>query len=159
MKTMTALNAMSRARTRSQACRGQRRSVGGFTLIELMIVVAVVAILAAIALPSYSEYIRRGRRAEARAGLMQGAQWLERVATATGGYPATTAFPDALTSVNSGTYQIQYQLGTPAANGFTLTAKRVGSQTGDRCGDYTLTSAGDRSTTGGTSAAADCWSR
>ena len=43
----------------------------GFTLIELMIVVAVVAILSSIAYPSYTEYVRRGHRAEARAGLLQ----------------------------------------------------------------------------------------
>ena len=48
----------------------------GFTLIEVMIVVAIVAILSAIALPSYTEYIRRGNRAEARAGLLQAAQWM-----------------------------------------------------------------------------------
>ena len=65
----------------------------GFTLIELMIVVAVVAILSSIAYPSYTEYVRRGHRAEARAGLLQGQQWLERAATATGTYPASSAFP------------------------------------------------------------------
>jgi len=53
-----------------------KRKNQGFTLIELMIVVAFVEILGAIAIPSYSEYIRRGHRAEARAGLLQAAQWL-----------------------------------------------------------------------------------
>ena len=49
----------------------------GFTLIELMIVVAIVGILSAIAYPSYAEYIRRGHRADARAGLLQAQQWLD----------------------------------------------------------------------------------
>ena len=46
----------------------------GFTLIELMIVVAIVGILSAIAYPSYAEYIRKGHRADARAGLLQAQQ-------------------------------------------------------------------------------------
>jgi Tfp pilus assembly protein PilE len=58
-----------------------------------MIVVAIVGILSAIAYPSYAEYIRRGHRADARAGLLQAQQWLERAATATGQYPmASPAF-------------------------------------------------------------------
>ena len=56
----------------------------GFTLIEVMIVVAIIGILSAIAYPSYAEYIRRGHRAHARAGLLQAQQWLERASTATG---------------------------------------------------------------------------
>lgn len=56
----------------------------GFTLIEVMIVVAIVGIVTAVAVPSYGEYIRRGHRADARAGLLQAQQWLERASTATG---------------------------------------------------------------------------
>lgn len=58
-----------------------RLRIRGFTLIEVMIVVAIVAILAAIAMPSYQEYLRKGKRAEARAALMELMQQQERYAT------------------------------------------------------------------------------
>ena len=131
----------------------------GFTLIELMIVVAIVGILSAIAYPSYAEYIRRGHRADARAGLLQAQQWLERAATATGVYP--TALPATLTW--AGDSAKRYTIGFKAGNtnaAFTLIATRkVGAQASDRCGDFTLTNTGtqgnDNLTSGTTSV--DCW--
>ena len=88
-----------------------KHSQQGFTLIEMMIVVAVIGILSAIAYPNYTEYVRRGHRAEARAGLLQAAQWLERAATATGTYPLAAAFPANLKKVPNERYDISY---TPA---------------------------------------------
>ena len=136
----------------------------GFTLIELMIVVAIVAILAAIALPSYNEYIRRGHRAEARAALLQGAQWMERAATATGTYPMTAAFPATLTTVPSGRYAISaasHPASAASGTAFTLTAAPQGGQTGDKCGSYTLTHAGARgaSPLSGGATIAECWNK
>ena len=142
----------------------------GFTLIELMIVVAIVGILAAVAYPSYAEYIRRGHRADARAGLLQAQQWLERASTATGVYPTTGAapyyaLPAALTWNGDTTkrYTIQFQ-GAPTASTFTLVAvRKVGSpQATDRCGDFTVTNTGTRSAVNyaaGTDVLRDCWNK
>lgn len=136
------------------------KSQTGFTLIEVMIVVAIVAILSAVALPSYSEYIRRGHRAEARASLLQAQQYMERAATATGLYPSD--LPASLKAVPSNRYDIS---ATVAANqsSFTLTGAPKGSQSGDKCGSYTLTNTGLRGANGKTSGQtgydADCWGK
>ena len=70
---------------------GRRSASRGFTLIEIMVVVAVVAILAAVAYPSYMESVRRGWRAEARTALMQEMQQQERVYTQKAKYKTDTA--------------------------------------------------------------------
>ncbi len=138
------------------------RNTRGFTLIELMIVVAVVGILTAIAYPSYTEYVQRGHRADARAGLLQAQQWLERAATATGVYPTT--LPAALTWSGDTTkrYDIAFQAGNTNA-AYTLTAVPKGAQTGDKCGTYTLSNTGVRGAAGKKSGESgynpDCWSK
>ena len=134
----------------------------GFTLIEMMIVVAVIGILSAIAYPNYTEYVRRGHRAEARAGLLQAAQWLERAATATGLYP--TALPANLTWATDTSKRYTISIGGPATTStFTLTAtpKTPGPQAGDRCGNFTLTHTGLRGANGVTSGAivTECWGK
>ena len=136
-----------------------RKPQAGFTLIEVMIVVAIVAILAAVAYPSYTEYVRRGHRAEARTGLLQAAQWLERGATATGTYPLAAAFPSALQIVPSSRYAITIT-STDGAT-YTLSAAPQGQQAIDKCGSYTLDQAGLRGAAGVTSGAivTECWSR
>ncbi|WP_287924811.1 type IV pilin protein [Diaphorobacter sp.] len=139
-----------------------RRLAQGFTLIELMIVVAVVGILSAIAYPSYTEYVRRGHRADARAGLLQVQQWLERAATATGTYP--TSLPSALTwtADNTKRYNIAFQAGNTTA-AYVLTATPKGAQTGDKCGTYTLSNTGVRGAAGKKSGESgynpDCWGK
>lgn len=145
----------------------------GFTLIELMIVVAIVAILTMIAYPSYSEYLAKGRRADAQTVLMQGAQYLERIYTERGSYKkassgsaatalADTGFPSALTSSPVGNTNSYYTISISnwTDSAFTLTATRTGSQSNDRCGDLTLTNSGVKDITNASgTTASECWRR
>ncbi len=119
-----------------------RRPNRGFTLIELMITVAVVALLAAVALPSYNEYVMRSHRANARAALLQAAQWMERTATAQGTYPLTAAIPPGVLFVEGGRYNI-VAVSTNGI-GYTLTATPAPAQSNDRCASFRIDQAGTR---------------
>ncbi len=136
------------------------RSVDGFTLIELMLVVAIVAILSAIALPSYDEYVRRGRRADAQAQLLQVAQYLERHYTTHGNYGST--LPQGLAqSPATGTAQYNLTLSTnpPGYSVFTLTATPTGGMQGDKCGEFILAHTGAKFVASATVAIDQCWNR
>ncbi|QNK73318.1 type IV pilin protein [Variovorax sp. PAMC28562] len=148
----------------------QRTRHRGFSLVEVLTVVAVIGILTAVALPSYQEYVRRGHRAEARAGLLQAAQWMERVATANGVYPATTAkngadvtpLPLSLTTVPGRRYAVSLKTATDSA--YTLIAVPSDAQSDDKCGTFTLDQSSVRgitsaAATGSADLIADCWNR
>ncbi|MCB1919952.1 MAG: prepilin-type N-terminal cleavage/methylation domain-containing protein [Candidatus Competibacteraceae bacterium] len=135
----------------------------GFTLIELMITLAIVAIVAAIAYPSYTESVRKSRRADARAVLLEAAQYMERRYTQnlTGGYNAVVqADLNAAGLGNSpkdgATKYYQIILGTTPTT-FTLTAQAQGAQINDSCGNLSLTNTGAKNQTGAGKTVDDCW--
>jgi type IV pilus assembly protein PilE len=138
----------------------------GFTLIELMIVVAVVAILAAIAYPSYTDHVLKTKRTEGRALLNRVAAEQERFFTSRNQYAAsiTAARPNGLgmaQTSDKGCYLAQVQV-TNAGMGYTLTAvpqssAACGDQTQDtKCGTLGINSLGVKTATG-TLGAAGCW--
>ena len=112
--------------------QGRLRRHAGFTLIELMIVVAIVAILSAIAFPSYLDYVRKGRRSDARALLQAASIAQEKYRLNNTSYAnATTALsPPCPTSGNCNSEQGNYRLATPtnvSGTTYTLTANAISS--------------------------------
>ncbi|MDH5857025.1 type IV pilin protein [Lampropedia aestuarii] len=139
----------------------QRHLEEGFTLIEIMIVVAIVSILAAVAYPSYQEYMLRSRRAEGQALLNEAAARQERFRAQNGTYTEAVSklkLPYGDLS-ERGYYKLVISDGNGDGDGYTLTAERQGVQVADKkCGDLVLDGVGKKSLVkhnGGT--VATCW--
>jgi type IV pilus assembly protein PilE len=136
----------------------------GFTLIELMIVVAIVAILAAIAYPSYTNHITKTRRAAGAACAMEAAQFMERFYTTNLRYDETrtgtaVALPQTQCANEiSQFYSIALKAGT-TASAYTIEATPQGSQDerDKKCGKLTIDQKGTKTEGGTASNASECW--
>lgn len=120
----------------------------GFTLIELMITVAVIGILTAIALPSYNSHLRKSRRADAQSALMNIASRQQQMLL------DTRAYSNALTSTVpanvAANYNVTITVGTGVAPTFTATAAPIGGQVADKCGSLSIDQTGAKLPAG-------CW--
>ena len=147
----------------------------GITLIELMIVVAIIAIITAVAYPSYQDHIRKARRTEGKSALLKALQLQERFYTAEQTYTLNLVplFGAAAAPVRSGenpatgNYEITAEedpgVGKDLKTGVLLRAKPVAPFTDAECGELTITTTGTRTASGtkGTDSTTPgfCWER
>lgn len=126
----------------------------GFTLIELMITVAIVGILAAVAYPSYTQYVRRAGRTDVKSLLLENAQYMERFFTTNSTYVGAT-LPNTVSPKGAGggavRYNISFSAG-PTSTGYIIQAVPAGAQASDSCGTLTLANTGAQ-----TPSTSGCW--
>ncbi len=156
--------------------RSEPQDHRGFTLIECLLVVAIAAVLAAVAVPAYTEHLRRSHRSTARTTLLQAAHWLERAATTTGSYPDAAQIPAGILKSEGSTEALvlrdtlsvtvrndRYAVTAATEDGqrFTLVAAPMAGtgQEKDKCGSLLLDQAGRRTVRNTALAAEDCWAR
>ena len=141
----------------------KRDASQGFTLMELMITVAIIGILGAIAYPSFSNYTQQANRSDATVDLMDIASNLEVRFADTGTFVGATLGAGASTDVwnatttTNGNYNLTIAIGS--ATTYTLTATATGTQTGDtNCRRITYSSTGAKGSFDSSSTATtDCW--
>ncbi len=143
--------------TLHRSSAGSAPHANGFTLIELMVVVAIVAILAAVAYPSYTQHVLASKRGLAKAEMVEYAQRAERHHTLNNSYTSFTFSETGSRTVNSprtGTAAYTVTI-APAASTFVITATPAGPQARDKCGTLTVNQANQK--TPGTVSGVTCW--
>lgn len=129
----------------------------GFSLTELMVALAVAALLASIAYPSYVAHVQRGRRADGTQALVELGQALERHASERGTYAGATLGPTGLFPDTSSGGHYALAITAASADGFTITAEPRGVQASDPCGTLRYNHLGEKSVVSGRFSATACW--
>ncbi len=133
---------------------GESTDMHGLTLVEIVVVVAIAAILLAVAIPSYQRYLQRGQRADAIRSLMEVASCQERVRSEHGFYDTGRCLGHA----GTGFYRLRIE---PAAQPQSLVYRVVASplkhDDNDYCGDLSLDQAGMRGISGDADRLPACW--
>ncbi|MBU3739022.1 MAG: prepilin-type N-terminal cleavage/methylation domain-containing protein [Rhodoferax sp.] len=131
----------------------------GYTLLELLVVLLILGLLAALGWPAYLDSVQRGQRAEARAALLEAQQFMERYHAANARYTldesgaVAPALPVRLQQVPQATPRYRLSV-TPTPGGYTLSATPLAN---DACGDLTLAHTGERGRSGSGRTVAECW--
>jgi type IV pilus assembly protein PilE len=131
----------------------------GFTLLELMIACAIIAILASIAYPSYINSVQKSRRSEATASLLGVASQMERWSTEKGTYATATlgGSPPPIYANHSENSYYNLSLSNLTATTYTISAAPAAIQATDPCGTFTYTESGVKDVSGGTWNKSQCW--
>lgn len=135
----------------------------GFSLIELMIAIAIIAILATLAIPNYREYTARAKRSDAQGALVGLSSAFERYYSESytylgaasededNGPPAATLYPSQA-PISGGTKYYNLTIVNATATSYELRATPIGEMLGDRCGTFSFNSAGAKG-----AAETNCW--
>ena len=133
---------------------GPRVRISGFTLIELMVVILIIAVLASVAVPAYLEHVRKARRADAQQYLMSLAQMQQRYFLDNRAHTNVVANLMATPPSVSSYYTVSITVNAGPPSTFSIEAQPSGGgQDRDPCGTLTVTSTGLRTSSSGN----NCW--
>ena len=138
----------------------------GMTLMEVLAVIFIIGVLAALVVPGYQDSVRKARRADGQGVMLELAQWMERFYTENGRYDqrrdgtaVAGLIPASLLSApkEGGVTYYNFALGNLGQQTYTITATPATAQVGDKCGNLTLTETGTKGMTATTLDVRQCW--